>query len=516
MRNPVGRTNREAAVFETSRGQMQRTPGRLKGETGTDAVRDDSRRHGSSGSDVGKETVARLAGSGSHRGARRPAFRPPLLIEPYRLADPEKRLAAENALRTTMAGALGGLAVLAGAVVGALTFRETSQQNRRVLELQRRGLVTERFSRAIEHLGQEGDEKLDVRVGGIYELEQIALDSEELHWPIMEVLTAHLRAYRSHDAGTTAAGVIATLRPDAQAIATVIGRRRLDQDGVGRRLALQGVDLTRVVAREAEFGRADLSGVQLLEAYLPYARLEEVDLCGANLNGAILVGAYLDTADLTGANLKTATLREVLMTGADLMGATLDRADLSRARVSDACFLGATLMSANLTGADLSNADLTDARVGHADLTEANLQGAYLQGTRIENAVLHRADLRGAHLERADLTGAHLEDAVLCGACLHAADLSLANMQRANLAGTQLQEADLSGVQLRGAEIAGASFDRVILRHANLDGVDLAGVDLSGVLGLTWAQLRGAANVSLRLLPADVRQEAEGDRAGSL
>jgi len=43
---------------------------------------------------------------------------------------------------------LGGLAVLVGAVVAGLTLRETSRQNRAVVELQRRGQVTERFTRA--------------------------------------------------------------------------------------------------------------------------------------------------------------------------------------------------------------------------------------------------------------------------------------------------------------------------------------------------------------------------------
>ncbi len=45
---------------------------------------------------------------------------PPLLVAPYGITDPDKRFADENALRTTLAGVLGGLAVLGSAVVGAL------------------------------------------------------------------------------------------------------------------------------------------------------------------------------------------------------------------------------------------------------------------------------------------------------------------------------------------------------------------------------------------------------------
>ena len=86
--------------------------------------------------------------------------------------------------------------------MGPLNFHETQrqnqaiqEQNRALLELQRRGQVTERFTRAIDQLGQPGREKLDVRIGGVYGLEQMARDSAELHWPIMEVLAAYLREH---------------------------------------------------------------------------------------------------------------------------------------------------------------------------------------------------------------------------------------------------------------------------------------------------------------------------------
>jgi ABC-type multidrug transport system fused ATPase/permease subunit len=138
---------------------------------------------------------------------------PPRLIDTTGIADLAKRLDEVNGLRTNLLGVLAGLAVIAGTVVGVLNFRETSRQNRAiqeqsrrvleetqrqnqaVLDLQRRGQVTERFTRAIEQLGQRGDDRLDVRIGAVYAQEQIARDSAELHWPIMEVLTAYLRGH---------------------------------------------------------------------------------------------------------------------------------------------------------------------------------------------------------------------------------------------------------------------------------------------------------------------------------
>ncbi len=95
--------------------------------------------------------MAAMAGHRRRRDSRAAALSAARPCRSLRdLADPEKRLAAGNALRTTMAGALGWMAVAAGAIVAALNFRETGRQKRAVLELQRRGPVTERFGKAIE------------------------------------------------------------------------------------------------------------------------------------------------------------------------------------------------------------------------------------------------------------------------------------------------------------------------------------------------------------------------------
>src|SRR5215207_234512 len=73
--------------------------------------------------------------------------------------------------------------------------RESQEQNQRLIE---QGQITERFTRAIDQLGKvdEKNNKLfEIRLGGIYALERIARESEEDHWPIMEVLTAYVRQH---------------------------------------------------------------------------------------------------------------------------------------------------------------------------------------------------------------------------------------------------------------------------------------------------------------------------------
>jgi hypothetical protein len=83
---------------------------------------------------------------------------PPLWYE-Y-VSDLSQRAAAEASTRTAI---IAGLAVFAA----LLTYRLTQQ-----------GQITDRYTKAVEQLG--GD-KLHVRLGGIYALERIAVDSQRDH-----------------------------------------------------------------------------------------------------------------------------------------------------------------------------------------------------------------------------------------------------------------------------------------------------------------------------------------------
>jgi hypothetical protein len=78
--------------------------------------------------------------------------------------------------------------------VGALlTFWLNSRVYRitaRTLEVTEQGHITERYTKAIEQLGQQ---KLAMRLGGIYALERIAKDSERDHPTVVEVLSAFVR-----------------------------------------------------------------------------------------------------------------------------------------------------------------------------------------------------------------------------------------------------------------------------------------------------------------------------------
>jgi uncharacterized protein YjbI with pentapeptide repeats len=304
---------------------------------------------------------------------------PGVLVGPARtgLAETD-RLKALNDARSSLVTVVGGLLLFTGALIGAYFTSRTIHVNRQ-------GQITDRFTRAIDQLGQHGEDKLDVRLGGIYALERIARESAEDHGPIMEVLTAYLREHARVQPGRTVGPVqpedqedqadsadadgASRLRADFQAVAAVLGRRPEER----RRQEQRPLDL-----REVDLRNADLSGAQLKGAYLRGAQLERADLRGAQLEGADLSGAQLKGAFLIGAQLERADLR-----GAQLKGANLSRAQLKGADLFDAQLEGANLSSAQLEGANLSRAQLEGADLSGAQLEGANL-GAALGVTRAQ------------------------------------------------------------------------------------------------------------------------------------
>jgi uncharacterized protein YjbI with pentapeptide repeats len=308
---------------------------------------------------------------------------------------------------------------------------EQLKQSRNELDITRQGQITERFTRAIDQLGKtddEGNKLFEIRLGGIYALERIARESEEDHWPIMEVLTAYVRQHapwpeegQGDEAdptlqkksvkdwgGDPETAETPTPDPDIQAIMTVI-RRRTRAFGHGEPEPLN-LDFT------------NLSGADLREANLSGAQLAGVNLSRANLSGANLSGAYLRESDLTWADLIGANLSEAVAPGVDLRALDLREANLS----------GANLAGTDLRGVDLSGgADLSGAQLAEANLSRANLKGANLSGdttilllANFSEAVLAGANLEGAYLVNANLSGADLSEANLKGADLSGADLT--------------------------------------------------------------------------------------------
>ncbi|TCO53469.1 pentapeptide repeat protein [Actinocrispum wychmicini] len=219
------------------------------------------------------------------------------------------------------------------------------------------GQVTDRYSKAVEQIGQRGDDHLQVRLGGVYALERLARDSPRDQPTIIEVLSAFVRTSVETPVEAQGPGAACPQRPvapDVQAALTVLGRRDATHDGNAH------IDLANTC-------------------------LDKVDLTGANLVGANLVRTHM-----SGAAMEFADLRDAVLTRANLAGAKLS---------------GANLLNARLLRVDLSKAALGEARLENANLIEALLQGASLYAAHLNGALLS-----GADLSRADFSGADLTD----------------------------------------------------------------------------------------------------------
>jgi hypothetical protein len=119
-----------------------------------------------------------------------------------------ERLKAITDTRTALLAGLIGVGTLGTFWINARAQRFTaesirvSQENLRLTErnqeetfrLAQRGHLTDRYSKAIEQIG---DGNLDVRLGGIYALEQLATDSQNARdqGAIVEVLAAFVRVH---------------------------------------------------------------------------------------------------------------------------------------------------------------------------------------------------------------------------------------------------------------------------------------------------------------------------------
>jgi hypothetical protein len=208
-------------------------------------------------------------------------------------------------------------------VATAMKNAEIANENARIAE---QGQVTERFTRAVEQLGSK---ELPVRLGAVYALEQIIMDSEGYHWSIVEILSAYVRFRCPLDAPdpvTTNDNVPILMKPDVQAALSAIGRRNISRDPPGKRI---------------------------------------------NLASCCILGANLDDASLVNASFFRSSLRGGSMRGTDFEGVDFGFASLDNQEAAGANFQDALFTSTKFSGTDMRSAKgLTAAQFWHLPLNE--------------------------------------------------------------------------------------------------------------------------------------------------
>ncbi|MER7992042.1 pentapeptide repeat-containing protein [Micromonospora chalcea] len=251
--------------------------------------------------------------------------------------------------------------------------RDQQEATRRQQDLAAAGQIADRFTQAIDQLGQPGVDKIDVRLGALYSLERIMRDSAVDQPAVVEVIAAFVRVHapasgadpRAPAASPRALRIPAT-PVDIQAAVTVLGRRNRDYDHLP-----DGLNLVATNLGGANLTNAKLNSARLDDADLRYASMGQAQLTAAFLGRANLYGSAIDQANLNRAILFNADLRYAHMWDTDLTSAVLIRSDLRYAQMQNA-----DLTRADLRGADLRGADMYGATLAMADLTGADLRGA--------------------------------------------------------------------------------------------------------------------------------------------
>lgn len=237
-----------------------------------------------------------------------------------------------------LAGAIGIYITWRTLTITQKNMKDTLKKTETQLRLAEEGQVTERFTKAIDQLGEiddTGNLRVEIRIGGIYALDRIARhyqqQSPKDYGPVVELLAAYIRenakwitkvapgpTLKAHQLREflhrfSASGA----RADIQAALEVLGRRNeermLEQYRVPidlRRTNLSGARLIGANLSGTDFTQANLSG-----AFLFQANLSDVDLSDADLSGALLSGADLSKALLLGTRLEGALLAGVTLSG---------------------------------------------------------------------------------------------------------------------------------------------------------------------------------------------------------
>ncbi|MHB8103192.1 MAG: pentapeptide repeat-containing protein [Methanosarcina sp.] len=325
---------------------------------------------------------------------------PILQVSQYPINNATEQATLENQFRTTLAQILGGVAI---GISLYYTHKRISATEKSLIIAQE-GQITERFTRAIDQLGNK---KLEVRLGGIYSLERISKESKDDYWPIMEILTAYVRRNSSVNVDESSyeycwidapistdiqdneitkkrAPEVKQLSLDIQAVLTVLGRRKYTYNN-------------------EEFERLNLSKTFLNRLTLSGAHFEGTDFKYSYLQRAFLERIHFENAKFTFAHLEVAELRECNLEGAS--------------------FENGHFEGAYITKSNLKNIFSRDANLEEVNFVFSNLEGAYLQGANLKKAILLHANFGGANLAGANLAGANLAGANLEGAYLIGANL---------------------------------------------------------------------------------------------
>lgn len=249
----------------------------------------------------------------------------------------------EDDTRKTLAQIIGGVFLLFGIFVTYNTYRlNVDQQN-----LTREGQITDRFSKAVEHLGSN---EQSIRIGGLYALERIARDSSKDQYTVFQIISAFIsvRSPRTKDN---------TEKP--LPLDVVVGLYIL-------------TDEKNRFHKETQFS------------------IQEIVLTNSNLRGATFIGANFRKMDFSDSDLRNARLWEANLELSDFINANLSGANFTRSLLEGSSFRYANLTNANFEDSIFSSDEGNSERYGSIDLRGADLTGVKFSEKQLESIVIDK------------------------------------------------------------------------------------------------------------------------------
>ena len=213
-----------------------------------------------------------------------------------------EQLEIQQDIRMTVLQALGGLALISGAIIAWSQVVNANQ----TLSLSRSTRVTEVFAKAVEQISADG---LATRLGGLYALDKLARDDGKERRTIANIFSAFARQ--------TPADPLAQTALDTQTAISLLA-----SGFYAGNIALNGARLRGANLRSANLESASLDGAILNHADLTDANLSHASLIGADLRGTQLTGASFRYANLAAADLRDTELTDDQVEGAITDGST--------------------------------------------------------------------------------------------------------------------------------------------------------------------------------------------------
>lgn len=260
------------------------------------------------------------------------------------------RLTAMNNARIGIAAVLAVLGTVGGFAYTIRTYR-----------LSRRGQIADRYTKAIEQLTNASS---DIRIGGLYALEQTTRDAIEYRNIVVEVLAAYIRSHAPW--------------PPPRKPGSLTRPWSLRINHADRLLPDQDIRVALAILRSL----ISVTGKTGLD-------LSNSNLSGADLTEMCLIDGHLNNANLTGARLNNSDLR-----GADLRGTELQSAQFYRADFTDV-----TLWRNQVSLKDLDNVKGLDSI---QQLDPKNMPELFAKPNSTRRLLVHRAPRRASHHRKTD------------------------------------------------------------------------------------------------------------------